>query len=104
MGLNSTQMLSKLTPNFSAKHALPNNHSKQHGIYLMQGLAQYTHVEATGLCSNPSLRYRNIVGNQEINGMYRVSVTQGYTVHPESIHNTSLFPHFVKLQPYSKME
>ena len=27
-----------------------------------------------------------------------------YTVHPESIHSASLFPHFVMLQPYSKMD
>ncbi len=27
-----------------------------------------------------------------------------YTVHPESFHRASLFPHFVMLQPYSKMD
>jgi len=27
-----------------------------------------------------------------------------YTVHMESIHSASLFPHFVVLQPYSKMD
>ena len=26
------------------------------------------------------------------------------TVHPESIHSASLFPHFVMVQPYSKMD
>ena len=27
-----------------------------------------------------------------------------YTVHSESIQTPSIFPHFVKLQPYSKMD
>ena len=32
------------------------------------------------------------------------SVESASTVHPESIHSNLLFPHFVMLQPYSKME
>jgi len=33
-----------------------------------------------------------------------IQLDSSHTVHPESIHSASLFPHFVTLQPYSKMD
>jgi len=53
-------------------------------------------------------------GNQEKCAIYYIAPICLYiiivlsfsfcTVHPESIHSASLFPHVVMLQPYSKMD
>ncbi len=43
-------------------------------------------------------------GHVQIHSVHLPSVSLLlYTVHPESIHSASLFPHFVMLYPYSKM-
>ena len=65
---------------------------------LRQSLQQGEHLEAGG-----AVQATGGQGLGQFTPPSQSHVTQ-LTVHPESIHSASLFPHFVLLQPYSKID
>lgn len=81
-------------------------HSNSAGVYRWDIITQWLTALNHNICMGMQMPIRsNNYSTKQSHSLFLVLTSQvPFTVHSESIQTPSLFPHFVTLQPYFKMD